>query len=112
MRTKVLSFAVAVSMVALPSVAEDQPSDRPVRVELTPPPAPPKVTLTTDEPVTTKWYFWAGMGAATAVVAGVVAASLAIALTPRASGASVCSPGVCDACVNMGSCGGAPIGGG
>ena len=81
-------------------------SDRPVETKLTPhvgnTPSVTGVALgPTAEPITSKWYFWAGIVAGAALVAGGVALGVNAAQPAYNPEKSICGPGGCDACLGF-----------
>jgi len=83
-------------------------NDRPTNTSLTPVGVGPSSPLTgvsvaAAEPITNKWYFWAGIAAGVAVVA-TVSTVLGVGAyndTNRLTEAKICSGGTCDGCIGL-----------
>lgn len=95
-------------------VAATVPSDRPVETKLTPNVGSPNpvtgVSVAPAEPITSKWYFWAGIGVGVAAVTVGVIAGVA-SQPPANPEKDICGPGGCDACVGfMCAAGARPLG--
>ena len=83
-------------------------SDRPVDTRLTPNAASSApvtgVALAPSEPITTKWYFWAGVAAGVAAVAIGVGAGVASGQPKPLTEQQICGTGGCDGCIGL-TCG-------
>ena len=80
-------------------------SDRPVDSKLTPDgvggPPLTGVAVAPAEPITSKWYFWAGVVAGVAVVAA-VAVGVGVGSQPRPlTEKDICGPEGCDGCIGL-----------
>ena len=83
-------------------------SDRPVDTRLTPNAASSApvtgVALAPSEPITSKWYFWAGVAAGVAAVAIGVGAGVASGQPKPLTEQQICGTGGCDGCIGL-TCG-------
>ena len=97
-----------------PTVAS---SDRPTDTKLTPNLVQNDVPITgvsaaPSEPITSKWYFWAGIAAGAVAIAAGVSAGVVVGSQPRTpSETEICGPNGCDGCIGFSCAAGAvPMG--
>ena len=102
-------------VVKFNAVAAATPSDRPVQSKLTPSIGSPNpvagVSVGPAEPITSKWYFWAGIAAGVALVTVGVVAGVSASQPPPNPEKEICGPNGCDACLGFNCAAGAlPLG--
>jgi hypothetical protein len=83
-------------------------SDRPVQANLTPSDSsttgPMASVQTSNEPITSKWYFWVGIAAGVAAVAVGTAVGVSAAQPKPLTPTEICGADGCDGCIGL-SCG-------